>query len=346
MNRVPHTVLLPQRFRLACGGSWCCDEFVEVDMPPLLETTPDLSRNGNFSHLSCSRSSVSRLPPFLPDFGHVLLVFSPPISLGQTQQSVPVLSLVLSFGGAALGQLPSLFSDGFNVPFRWLRRLGVLSENLPDFFLLEPFLFQDDFCFFAHFYNSRRLSARSILVPLSTLLRHFYSSRLCQHMFLACPAFFGALLPPCIPFLDVQSCSMASFCDDFPPRHLFTLFGPQFLGAWTVSACHLFQSSKCPTCAFLPACRTRRAFVGHGSCQQRGLCSAAFPAVRWRSGRRSSSHCAPGCLFPASPKLSGSLSCPSSSLSDRKSGLPPKSPFISNSRLQTLHSCISPASTF
>ena len=60
---------------------------------------------------------------------------------------------MLSFCITALGLVPRLFSDGLNVLLRWLPGLHVLFENLPDFFLLQPFLFQENFSFVAHLYQ-------------------------------------------------------------------------------------------------------------------------------------------------------------------------------------------------
>ena len=48
---------------------------------------------------------------------------------------------MLSSGVGFLGQLPSRLNDGFNFPFRELPGFDVLSENLPDIYLLEPFVF-------------------------------------------------------------------------------------------------------------------------------------------------------------------------------------------------------------
>ena len=116
-------------------------------MPPLLEKT-----------MTCLETAIFIL--FFSPLYHDLSFFTfqalammcfvsgPSIFLGQAQQSVPVLFQLLSFGVAAADQLPSLFSDGFKLLFLGPHdSLCCPRIILPAFFLLEPFLFPDNFCF-------------------------------------------------------------------------------------------------------------------------------------------------------------------------------------------------------
>ena len=68
---------------------------------------------------------------------------------------------------------------------------------------------------------------------------------------------FETLLSRSFPFFDVWSYFMENQFRLFPPRLLWTFFGPLFLGASTVSACRLIDGSWFPTCAFSPPFQPR-----------------------------------------------------------------------------------------
>ena len=146
----------------------------------------------------------------------------PTILLSQALQGLPVLFQNLSFGVAALGQLPSLLSAGFNLSFRGLPGFNVPFEFLPDFLLLEPFLFQDNFSFVASLstLGSYRPSQSWSRWPL---LFHTPSLPLVSTDLPFFGAFFVPMLPRSFPLCDVQSCFMKCFCHVFPPR-LFCCF--------------------------------------------------------------------------------------------------------------------------
>ena len=146
------------------------DEYVEVVMPRLLESTSELTVIPPLFPLS---------PPllFLPNFGHVLVVVGPSIVHWPSTTTSP--SLVLDsfllchcFGSSA----KSLAMMDSNFPFprapQTLCAIQKPSRLLPpraSFFcskLTSP----------SPFVGSRKLSTKSILVFLSTLLCYFTSS--------------------------------------------------------------------------------------------------------------------------------------------------------------------------
>ena len=80
------------------------DEYAEVDMPPLLESTSDMTVKCTFHGLPFCFYFFSLQSLAM----YVFFVFRPSTFLGQAQESIPILLLKLSFSVAALGQLPGL----------------------------------------------------------------------------------------------------------------------------------------------------------------------------------------------------------------------------------------------
>ena len=89
-------------------------------------------------------------PPllFLPDVGHVLFVLGP-LSLAKLSNVPQPCSRFFPFVSLRWA-IRRLFSDGLKFLPRGLPGFHVLFENLPDLFLLGPFLFQDNFSFVAN----------------------------------------------------------------------------------------------------------------------------------------------------------------------------------------------------
>ena len=179
---------------------------------------------------------------FLPNFGHILSVFSP-FSLGK-QQSVPVLVHHLSFFVTALGHLSGPFSDGLKFSFRWAARTTcAVRKNAR---LLPPGAFSVPRWFLPSsqiFFNSRRLSAKSVLIFITiccdTLIRQLVSAASLPPFLV----FFDTLLPCRLRLFNVQPGFMEGLCHVF---HLGSRFVSLVHCSWEPWLSPQVKISKAP----------------------------------------------------------------------------------------------------
>ena len=148
------------------------------------------------------------------------LTLSHPFSLAQFNKVSQSCSRFLP--SVSLDHLPSLFSYGVNfLPFR-VPRFHVLFENVPNSFLLEPSLFQQNFSIVANlFQHPKAIGQLNPVHLVHFVLTLFF--RLSADVRL-CSSFFEAQQP--CSFFDVHSCFHETLCHIFPPRLHFSFLWP------------------------------------------------------------------------------------------------------------------------
>ena len=92
----------------------------------------------------------------------------------------------------ALGHVPGLFSGGLKFLLRGLPRFHVLFENVPDIFFLEPFLFQENFNFFAHPFEFSEAIGQFNILSL-------------------CPLYFDTSIPPLVSIFFLSFCWLSLY---------------------------------------------------------------------------------------------------------------------------------------
>ena len=175
-------LFIPKRFQFACEGCWCGRGIRRGR-----RATSSGNHTRRDSTRQCSYPSVFSILCFTPSpsfpsklWPYPTCLWSknfPSPSSGNSPSLVP--DSFLCVNGQALSALASMFPSAASQV--------SMSENLQDFFLLEPCLSQDDLCFITHF------------LQLSKAVGQINPDHLVHFML--------AILPRSFAFFDVKSAS-------------------------------------------------------------------------------------------------------------------------------------------